>query len=132
MNWIFFPVVLQAVHHIFTNSIMEFYEEAFSLTYDLTTTHISKNMWEMFKIIYQVSICAKVFAAVWRKIFSLNLEMSLVSTEGSYSSGFLRRPQNLKQSPTWFVVYLVNVKSCGRLFQIFVTCSECPNFTNYI
>merc|ERR1719361_2547913 len=48
------PVVLQAVHHIFTNSIMEFYEEAFSLTYDLTTTHISKNMWEMFKIIYQV------------------------------------------------------------------------------
>merc|ERR1712203_672603 len=48
------PIVLQAVHHIFTNSIMEFYEEAFSLTYDLTTTHISKNMWEMFKIIYQV------------------------------------------------------------------------------
>ena len=50
------PVVLQAVHHIFTNSIMEFYEEAFSLTYDLTTTNISKNMWEMFKLIYQVSI----------------------------------------------------------------------------
>jgi len=48
------PVVLQAVHHIFTNSIMEFYEEAFSLTYDLTTTNISKNMWEMFKLIYQV------------------------------------------------------------------------------
>jgi len=48
------PIVLQAVHHIFTNSIMEFYEEAFSLTYDLTTTHISKNMWEMFKLIYQV------------------------------------------------------------------------------
>ena len=37
------PVVLQAVHHIFTNSIMEFYEEAFSLTYDLTTTKVSKS-----------------------------------------------------------------------------------------
>ena len=48
------PVVLQAVHHIFTNSIMEFYEEAFSLTYDLTTTKISDNMWEMFKLIFQV------------------------------------------------------------------------------
>ncbi len=48
------PIVLQAVHHIFTNSIMEFYEEAFSLTYDLTTTSISKNMWDMFRLIYQV------------------------------------------------------------------------------
>ena len=48
------PVVLQAVHHIFTNSIMEFYEEAFSLTYDLTTTKISDNMWEMLKLIYTV------------------------------------------------------------------------------
>ena len=57
------PVVLQAVHHIFTNSIMEFYEEAFSLTYDLTTTNISKNMWEMFKLIYQVSIVS--FFYIW-------------------------------------------------------------------
>jgi hypothetical protein len=48
------PIVLQAVHHIFTNSIMEFYEEALSLTYDLTTTKISNGMWEMLKIIYQV------------------------------------------------------------------------------
>jgi len=48
------PVVLQAVHHIFTNSIMEFYEEALSLTYDLTTANVSKNMWEMLKLIYQV------------------------------------------------------------------------------
>ena len=38
-------------------------------------------------------------------------------------------PQNLKQFPTWFDVYLVNVKSSGRLFQIFVSFSECPNFS---
>jgi hypothetical protein len=38
----------------------------------------------------------------------------------------------LKQSPTWFDVYLVNVKSSGRLFQIFVAFSECPNFTDWI
>lgn len=48
------PIVLQAVHHIFTNSIMEFYEEALSLTCDLTTTNISENMWAMLKIIYGV------------------------------------------------------------------------------
>ena len=77
INLIFFLVVLQAVHHIFTNSIMEFYEEAFSLTYDLTTTHISKNMWEMFKIIYQVSICAKMLLQ-FDENFSLNLSMSLL------------------------------------------------------
>ena len=34
----------------------------------------------------------------------------------------------MKQSSTWFDVYLVNVKSSGRLFQIFVAFSECPNF----
>ena len=35
----------------------------------------------------------------------------------------------MKHSPTWFDDYLVNVKSSGRLFQIFVAFSECPNFT---
>ena len=50
------PVVLQAVRHIFTNAIMEFYEEALSLTCDLTTTKISNNMWEMLNLIYQVRI----------------------------------------------------------------------------
>ena len=44
------------------------------------------------------------------------------------SSDFLRRPQNVKQSFTWFDVYLVNFKSSGRLFQIVVAFSECPNF----
>ena len=43
-------------------------------------------------------------------------------------SRFLKKPQDLKQSPTWFHVYLVIVKSIGRLFQIFVAFSERPNF----
>ena len=34
----------------------------------------------------------------------------------------------MKQSPTWFDVYLVNVKSSGRWFQTIVVFSECPNF----
>ena len=37
----------------------------------------------------------------------------------------------MKQSPTWFDVYLVNVKSSRRLFQIFVAFSECLNFNIY-
>ena len=45
---------MQAVHHIFTNSIMEFYEEALSLSCDLTTAKISDNMWGMLGVIYQV------------------------------------------------------------------------------
>jgi hypothetical protein len=48
------PVVLQAIHHIFTNSIMEFYEEAMSLTCDLTTKAISDNMWKMLEVMYTV------------------------------------------------------------------------------
>ena len=40
----------------------------------------------------------------------------------------LRNPQNLKQSFTWFDVCLVNVKSTGRLFQIFVAFWKCSNF----
>ena len=50
------PVVLQAVHHIFSNAIMEFYEEALSLTCDLTTTKITENMWKMLNLIYQVRV----------------------------------------------------------------------------
>ena len=37
-------------------------------------------------------------------------------------------PGPFKQSPTRFDVYLVNVKSSGRLFQILVAFSEYPNF----
>ena len=48
------------------------------------------------------------------------------------SLAFQWRPQNLKQSSTWFDVYLVNVKSSGRLLQIFVAFSECPNFNKKV
>ncbi len=48
------PVVLQAVHHIFTNSFAEFYEEAFELACDLTNSNVSENMWNMLGVIYQV------------------------------------------------------------------------------
>ena len=44
------PVILQAIHHIFTNSIMEFYEEAMSLSCDLTTKHVSQDMWKMLEV----------------------------------------------------------------------------------
>lgn len=48
------PIVLQAVSHIFTNSVMEFYEEALTLSCDLTTTAISSDMWAILKLIYDV------------------------------------------------------------------------------
>lgn len=48
------PVILQAIHHIFTNSIMEFYEEAMSLSCDLTGKRISPDMWKMLEVMYSV------------------------------------------------------------------------------
>jgi len=48
------PIILQAIHHIFTNSIIEFYEEAMSLSCDLTTKHISADMWKMLEVMYTV------------------------------------------------------------------------------
>jgi len=45
------PVTLQAIHHIFTAFIMEFYEEAMSLSCDLTTKH----MWKMLEVMCIVS-----------------------------------------------------------------------------
>ena len=48
------PVILQAIHHIFTNSIMEFYEEAMSLSCDLTSKRISPDMWKMLEVMYSV------------------------------------------------------------------------------
>ena len=37
--------------------------------------------------------------------------------------------ETTSHTPTWFDDYLVNVKSSGRLLQIFVAFSECSNFT---
>lgn len=34
--------------------IVEFYEESFSLVYDLTSKAITPDMWQMFELIYQV------------------------------------------------------------------------------
>jgi hypothetical protein len=48
------PIVLQAVHHIFSNSVIEFYEEALSLSCDLTSAKISPNMWSMLALISEV------------------------------------------------------------------------------
>ena len=42
--------VLRAIVLVLTGSHMEFYEEAFSLICDLTTTAISPAMWEAFQV----------------------------------------------------------------------------------
>lgn len=48
------PIVIQIVGHIFQQSVMEFYEEAFSLVYDLTCKTIAPDMWQMLELIYQI------------------------------------------------------------------------------
>ena len=40
---------IQAIHHIFNNSIMELYEDAMNLSCDLTTKHISQDMYAVFQ-----------------------------------------------------------------------------------
>ena len=40
--------------HIFQNSVSEFYEEALSLSCDLTTTKVSPDMWRILELVYQV------------------------------------------------------------------------------
>lgn len=46
------PIVIQVIVHILQNNINEFYEEAFSLIYDLTSKNISTDMWTMLELIY--------------------------------------------------------------------------------
>ena len=43
--------VLRAIVLVLTGSHMEFYEEAFSLICDLTTSAISPAMWEAFQVL---------------------------------------------------------------------------------
>ena len=91
--------------------------------------------WELFSKFYQrlwKKFCGTNF---WESISGpVDLEGRGVNTPRSFrfwinqSSGFPRRPQNLKQSPTWFDVYILNVKSSGILLQIFVAFSVYPNF----
>lgn len=48
------PIVIQVIVHILQNNINEFYEEAFSLIYDLTSKNISSDMWAVLELIYQM------------------------------------------------------------------------------
>ncbi|XP_034942293.1 importin-7 [Chelonus insularis] len=48
------PTVLQVVAHIFGQSVIEFYEEALSLVYDLTGKFISEDMWKVLELMYQL------------------------------------------------------------------------------
>lgn len=48
------PIVLQVVAHIFEHSVIEFYEEALSLVYDLTSKIITEDMWKVFALMYQL------------------------------------------------------------------------------
>lgn len=48
------PIVLQVIGHILSQNIAEFYEEAFSLVYDLTLKSITPDMWKLLELIYQV------------------------------------------------------------------------------
>ncbi|XP_033221606.1 importin-7 [Belonocnema kinseyi] len=48
------PTVLQVIAHIFNQSVMEFYEEALSLVYDLTGKTISEDMWKVLELMYQL------------------------------------------------------------------------------
>jgi hypothetical protein len=46
------PIVLQVICHILQNNINEFYEEAFSLIYDLTSKTVSQDLWKLLELIY--------------------------------------------------------------------------------
>uniref|UniRef100_A0A1A9WKD2 Exportin-1 C-terminal domain-containing protein n=1 Tax=Glossina brevipalpis TaxID=37001 RepID=A0A1A9WKD2_9MUSC len=48
------PIIINVVGHIFQNNITDFYEETFSLVYDLTAKSILAQMWQMLELIYQV------------------------------------------------------------------------------
>jgi hypothetical protein len=50
------PTVLQVVVHVLQNEVKEFYEEVLALIYDLTSKHISQDMWRVFELLYQVFI----------------------------------------------------------------------------
>ncbi|OXU20007.1 hypothetical protein TSAR_005120 [Trichomalopsis sarcophagae] len=48
------PIVLQVIAHIFNHGVMEFYEEALSLVYDLTGKAISEDMWKVLELMYEL------------------------------------------------------------------------------
>jgi len=50
------PIVLAVVGDIFNRKESEFYEEALSLVYDLTSKSISPEMWHVLELMYKVNI----------------------------------------------------------------------------
>lgn len=48
------PIVINVIAHILQNNISDFYEETFSLVFDLTAKSITEEMWQMLILIYQV------------------------------------------------------------------------------
>ncbi|CAG0918650.1 unnamed protein product [Notodromas monacha] len=48
------PILLNVISHIFSNSILDLYEEAFTLAGTLTTERVSEDCWKLFEMIYQV------------------------------------------------------------------------------
>ena len=48
------PIVLQLVALILENSIVEFYEEALSLIYNMTANRITSDMWQCFELLQKV------------------------------------------------------------------------------
>lgn len=48
------PIVLQVIGLIFSQSVMEFYEEALSLVYNLTSKSVSPDMWKVLEMMYNV------------------------------------------------------------------------------
>lgn len=48
------PTVLRVIAYIFRQNIMEYYEEALCLVYDLTGKTISEDMWKILELIYQL------------------------------------------------------------------------------
>lgn len=48
------PIVLQVIGDIFQQGVTEFYEEALSLVYDLTSKTISPDMWQVLELMYKV------------------------------------------------------------------------------
>ena len=64
--------------------------------------------------IYKLVDC---FHSYLHNIYKWNfLRLNIISKVRTFWAGH----KNLKQPPTWFDIYLVNVKSSERLFQIFV------------
>jgi len=48
------PIVLQLVAHILNKNMLEFYEEALSLIYNMTSSHISADMWKCYELLHHV------------------------------------------------------------------------------